>query len=210
MTTTSRKKKQNLLENCQIRALKLFWNSYIWHGLDDLIFYVQWINLHDRYRNGPKFITHVNFNIVDMWVILQNKVDWDCVKTPILQEILRTQNLLRVEHCAFLEVIRFWKSYVCSNQLDVQETSLSFRTVQQNPKSSLWTLDWDWTGFSLSICGIWSFFVLGNTIQTSWPNGATRCDLLVKDTRVPIKFLSWEDPARWNGAIHCERGHTSW
>ena len=48
-----------------------------------------------------------------MWVILQNNADWDCFKTPILREILRTQNLLRVEHCAFLEVI-------------VQETNFSF------------------------------------------------------------------------------------
>ena len=36
--------------------------------------------------------------------------------------------------------MRFWKSYVCSNKLDVQETLL-FLTVQQNLKSSRWTLD---------------------------------------------------------------------
>ena len=35
-------------------------------------------------------------------------------------------------------------------------------------------------------------------------------NLLGKDTRVPTKFLSWEDPARWNSAIHCERCNTSW
>ena len=44
---------------------------------------------------------------------LQNSAGWDCLKTPILQEILRTQNLLRVD------IVRFWKSYICSNQLDV-------------------------------------------------------------------------------------------
>ena len=32
MTTTSKKKKQNLLENCQIHALKLFWNAYTWQN----------------------------------------------------------------------------------------------------------------------------------------------------------------------------------
>ena len=56
-----------------------------------------------------------------MWVILPNNADWDCFKTPILQEILRTENPFRVEHCAF-----FWKSYICSNKLDVQEANLSF------------------------------------------------------------------------------------
>ena len=42
----------------------------------------------------------------------------------------------------------FWRSYICSNKLDVSETNFSF-TIQQNPKSYLWTLDWDRTGFPL-------------------------------------------------------------
>ena len=43
-----------------------------------------------------------------------------------------------------------------------------------------------------------------------WTIGSTSCHLLGKDTRIPIKFLSREDPARWNSTIHCERGNTSW
>ena len=39
-----------------------------------------------------------------------------------------------------------------------------------------------------------------------WWNGATRCDLLGRNTRVPIKFLSWEDTARLNGATHSDWG----
>ena len=38
-----------------------------------------------------------------------NNTGSDCFKTPILQEILRTQNLLRVEHCAFLEAIHLFQ-----------------------------------------------------------------------------------------------------
>ena len=38
-------------------------------------------------------------------------------------------------------IMRFWKSHICSNQLDVQETNCRFRTFPQNLKSSLWTLD---------------------------------------------------------------------
>ena len=41
MTTTSKKNKQNLLENCQVHDLKLLCNAYIWQDLDDLIFYGQ-------------------------------------------------------------------------------------------------------------------------------------------------------------------------
>ena len=44
---------------------------------------------------------------------MQNSADWDCFKTPILQEILRTQHLLQVEHCAFSEVIRLFQSAGC-------------------------------------------------------------------------------------------------
>ena len=60
---------------------------------------------------------------------------WDCFKTPILQEILRIQNLHQVQHCAFSDAIRLFQSVGCARN------KLQFRTVQQNPKSSLWTLD---------------------------------------------------------------------
>ena len=95
MTTTSKKKKQNLLENRHRYAVKLFWNAYTWHGLGDLIFYSQWTNLHDRLHNRPKpvtnawidwyltFITHANTNHISMWAILQNNSGWDCFKIPI-------------------------------------------------------------------------------------------------------------------------------
>ena len=65
---------------------------------------------------------------------LPNNADCDCVKTPILQEILRIQNLHQVEHCAFLDVILFQSVGCVRNKLQ-------FRTVQQNQKSFPWTQD---------------------------------------------------------------------
>ena len=64
-----------------------------------------------------------------LWVILPRNADWDCFKTPILQEILRIQNLHQVEHCAFLEVIHLFLLVGCVRN------KLQFRTVQQNQKS---------------------------------------------------------------------------
>ena len=58
-----------------------------------------------------------------MWETLPNRTDWDCFKTPILRVILRTQNLLRVEHYAFSEVIRLFQSAGCVRN------KLQFRTV---------------------------------------------------------------------------------
>ena len=118
MTITSKRKNWNLSENCQKYPLKLFWNACTWHVLEDLIFSGQWTNLHDRLRNGQSlWQTTESFDILHpshMWkkyCYVGNTVkhaSWDCFKTPILREILRTQNLLRVEHCAFLEVIHLF------------------------------------------------------------------------------------------------------
>ena len=72
----------------------------------------------------------VTNNIV-MWETLQNNADRDCFKTPILQEILRIQNLHQVEHCACSEAIRLFQSAGCVRN------KLRFRTVQQNQKSFL-------------------------------------------------------------------------
>ena len=60
-----------------------------------------------------------------MWVTLQNNADWDCFKTPILREILGIQNPLLVN------IVHFWKSYICSNQLDVQETNCRFAQLNR-------------------------------------------------------------------------------
>ena len=49
--------------------------------------------------------------------------NWDCFRTPILQEILRTRNLRQVEHCVFLEVLHLFQSVGCVRN------KLQFRTV---------------------------------------------------------------------------------
>ena len=123
MTTTSEKKKWNLLENCHKYAPKWFWNAYTWHELEDLIFYGQWTNLHDQSQNGPKRVL--------------NNADWDCFKTPILREILRVSKSTSGETlCVFGSHTFVPISWMCKKQL-------LFRTVQQNLRSSLWILDWD-------------------------------------------------------------------
>ena len=70
-----------------------------------------------------------------MWETLPNNADWDCFKTPTLQEILRIQNLRQVERSAFLEVMRLFLS------VGFARNKLQFRTVQQNQKSFPWTQD---------------------------------------------------------------------
>ena len=156
------------------------WNAYNWHVLNDQIFYGQWRSLHDRSRNGPKhvtnyyfvwsltFITQVITNYIVMWETLQNNADWDCFKTPILQDILRIQNPHQVEHCAFWEAIRLFQSVGCVRN------KLQFRTVQQNQKSFPWTQDWGWTVYPRLIYGIWSSQFFTETRIRVIKNGETR------------------------------------
>ena len=100
MTTTSKKKKWNLFENCHMYALKLFWNACTWHVLEDPVFILCSVNkLARSITKWPKacdkrlsrmistFIIHLNTNSIAMWETLPNSADWNCVKTPILQEI---------------------------------------------------------------------------------------------------------------------------
>ena len=71
----------------------------------------KWTKACDKRMNRLiSYIHHtVNTNSIAMWVILQNNADLDCFKTPILREILRIQNPLLGEHCAFLEVIHLFQ-----------------------------------------------------------------------------------------------------
>ena len=71
----------------------------------------KWTKACDKRLNRLiSYIHHTcEHNSIVMWVILQNNAGWDCFKTPILREILRIQNPLLEEHCAFLEVIHLFQ-----------------------------------------------------------------------------------------------------
>ena len=159
---TKQRRIWNLLENCQKYALTLSWNARIWHTLVDQTFYGQWTNLQDRLRNGPELVTndylvwslsffiHVNTNSIAMWETLPNNADCDCFKTLILLEILKTQNRLREEFCAYLEVIHLFPQVGCVRH------KLQSHTVRRNLKLFLLMQDYAWMEFPLLIFGIWS------------------------------------------------------
>ena len=81
---------------------KLFWNAYTWHVLEDPIFYGQWTNLHECRKH---------------------------FKTMQIGTVSRLRFCRRswgFKICIGWNIVRFRKSYVCSNQLDMQETNFSF------------------------------------------------------------------------------------
>ena len=155
-------------------AHKLFWNANTWHVLEDPIFYGQRTNLHVRSQNGPNLvtndcvvwyltsITHVITNIIVKWETLHNNADWDCFKTPILQEILRMQNLHQVEHCPVSEVIRLFHSVGCvRNKLQFSHSSTEWEIISLETRLRL---------DGISAFDLWDLIVAvlhGNTYQSN-------------------------------------------
>ena len=177
-TIIPKKKKWNRWENCQKYALRLFWNAYTWHVLEDPIFYGQSTNLHDRSQNGPKqvtndyldwsltFITQAIINNIVMWETLPNNADCDCFKTPTLQDIVRIQNLHQVEYFAFSDAIRlFQSSLMCKKQTSVSHSST---------ESEIISLDAGLRLDGIPALDLWDLIVAvlhGNTYQNNQERG---------------------------------------
>ena len=104
----------------------------------------------------------MNVNSIAMWETLQNNADWDFFNDPILQEILRTQNLLRVEHCVFWEVIHLFQPVGCARN------KLQFHTVSST-ESEIISLDAGLRMDGIPSLDLWDLLVAvlhGNTNQS--------------------------------------------
>ena len=99
-------------------------------------------------------------NSIAMWVILQNNADWNCFKTPILREILRIQNPLLEEHCAFFGSRTFVPiSWMCKKQTSVSHSSTGSEIISLDARLRL-------DGIPALDLRDLIVSVLGNTIQT--------------------------------------------
>ena len=131
-TIISEKKNGNPWENCRMFALKLFWNAFSWHALDDLIFYGQWTNLHDQSQNGPKHVTKRLFRLIPYIHQTCEYTILSCGKHCKTVQI-RTFSRLRCNRRSWefkiyvkWNIVHFRKPFICANQMDVWETNFSF------------------------------------------------------------------------------------
>ena len=129
--------------------------------------------------------------VIVMWETLPNNSDWECFKTPILQEILRIHNLHQVEHCAFLVVIHLFRKVGCVRN------KLQFHTVQQNQKSFPWTQDWVWTAYPHLIYGIWSSQFFTETRIRVIKNGETCVRTYVRFVQHLTQFKNERNLMEW-------------
>ena len=128
-TTISKKKKRHLLEIFQKYALKLFWNAFSWHELEDQIFCGQWKNLVDGLQNGPKLVTNAWIDWFHIFIIRVNTGQFCHVGNSAKQCRLGLASRLwlrgrswRFKIHFWRNIVRFGKSYVRSNKLDVKSS----------------------------------------------------------------------------------------
>ena len=174
MIINSEKKKIDQWENCPQYAHTLSWNVYIWHVLVDLILYGLWTNLLVRSQSGQNLVTNawrvwsrtfiiqVNTSNIVMSETLQNSADWDCFKTPILQETLKTQNQHQeVSFCIFGSETFVPTSCMCKKQTSVSHSSTKAEIISLGAGLRIWM------GFPLSLSGIWwlKYFIPYRTEQ---------------------------------------------
>ena len=95
------------------------------------------------------FITHVNSNSIVMWEIQLNNADWDCFKTPILQDTLKTQNRHQVDSCAYGSHTFVPISWMCKKQFSVSHSSTEAENISLSMQVHAWM------EFQLLVFGTW-------------------------------------------------------
>ena len=99
-----------------------------------------------------------------MWETKHDNADWDSFKTPILRVILKTQSLLRVEHCVFWGTL-VPKSWMCKKQTSVSRSST---------ESEIISLDAGLRLDGITALDLWDLIVAvlqGNTYQSHKERG---------------------------------------
>ena len=183
MTATSKRKKQNLLEKCQTHALKLFWNAYTWQELEDLIFYGQWKNLHDRLQNGPKLVTNAwvdwYFTFTHMWIqtVLLCGKHCTTIQTGTVSRLRFSRRSWGLKIHFWRNIMRFGKStFVSRSWMCKKQTSVSHSSTE----SEIISLDAGLRLDDIPALDLWDLIVLvlGNTIQTHDRTGqpVVNCD----------------------------------
>ena len=174
MTINAKKMNWDLSENCQKYALEVSSSACVWHALVDQTLHGQWTNLHEQSPNGPDlvtnawpvwlriYITQVKSSNIVMWETLHNNADWNCYRTLILPEILKTQNRPQEECCAYWEITRLFP------QVGFARRKLLSHTFPWNLQFFHLMQAYAWTEFPLLIFGIWSlkcYILLSTTIR---------------------------------------------
>ena len=102
-------------------------SDMLWFGAHrQTIFCGLWTNQHEQSRSGLEpvtdawlvwfltFTARVISGSIVIWETPQNRADWDCFKTELLPETLKTPSQHQEEFCAFSEVEPLFQSVGCA------------------------------------------------------------------------------------------------
>ena len=133
MTITSKRKNWNLKESCQKYALKLFWNACIWHVLEDFdtVWSVnklarsitKWTRACDKRLSRLISYIHHTCEYKQHWYV--GDTAKQC-RLGLFQDSDFCGRSWGFKIHFWRNIVRFGKSYICSNKLNVQETNFSF------------------------------------------------------------------------------------
>ena len=128
-TIISKKNNWNPWENCQKYALRLSWNDYTWHVLEDPIFKGQWKNL----TIDQKWTKACDKRLNRLISYIHHTCEYKqyCYVGNIrfyLQycHVGNSRGSWGFKIYIRWNIVHFRKWFVCANQLDVKETNFSF------------------------------------------------------------------------------------
>ena len=126
-----------------------------------------------------------------IWVTLPNNADWDCFKTLTSREILKIQNPLLEEHCAFWKVPISW---MCKKQVAVFHSSTKSEIISLDiglrldgllvltslTRKSMWWKRWC-CSFKCSACASRRFFCMCLRTMKLWSRWSLKAEVLQWD-----------------------------
>ena len=143
-------------ENCQKFAHKLFWNACTWQELDDLTSCGPRTSSQDQSENGldkrfARLISYIHHtNDYRQHCNVENTAQ-HC-RLGLFQDS-DFEGDLEDSKSTIGGVLRIFGSRTLSQSVGCARNKHRFRTVLQNLKLFLWTLDYVWMGYLLSIFG---------------------------------------------------------
>ena len=164
-------------------ALKLFWNAYTWHVLEDPIFYGQWTNLHGRSQTWPKLVT--------------NEYLFSCGKHSTT---MHTGTVSRLRRSWELR-IHFWRSIVFASHTFVPISWMCKKRISgshSSTESEIIYLDAGLRLDGIPALDLWDLIVAvlhGNTYQSNQERWDPCTDLVRAPPHKPPmrKKISWND-----------------
>ena len=103
--------------------------SILGTGFEDVKFYGQWITLHDQSPNGPRLVTNASIAWYPAFITHVNMSSFFdvCNTSGTVSRLRYCGRSWGLKIDVKWNIVRLWKSYICSNRLDVSEANIIFK-----------------------------------------------------------------------------------